>query len=99
MDEVEAWQARPLDALYLNVYMDCIHVMVRDYDAVRECPVLAIGVSPDGLKEVISPANKAGVKCNASTGNHNKATLKTAMPADNKVGSSGVSDMGKVSIV
>ena len=27
-EEVKAWQARPLDAIYPIVYMDCIHVKV-----------------------------------------------------------------------
>ena len=34
-DEVVTWQARPLDALYPIVYLDCIHVKVRDSGAVR----------------------------------------------------------------
>ncbi len=29
-DEVKLWQARPLDAIYAIVYVDCIHVKVRD---------------------------------------------------------------------
>ncbi|MCD6027095.1 MAG: transposase, partial [Solimicrobium sp.] len=43
IDEVKAWQSRPLDAVYPIVYMDCIHVKVRDSGAVR---VKAIGVMP-----------------------------------------------------
>jgi hypothetical protein len=35
MDEAKAWQARPLDALYPIVYLDCIHVKTRDAGAVR----------------------------------------------------------------
>ena len=35
IDEVKAWQSRPLDALYTIVYLDCIHVKVRDTGAVR----------------------------------------------------------------
>jgi len=35
LDEVKTWQSRPLDALYPIVYMDCIHVKVRDSGAVR----------------------------------------------------------------
>lgn len=35
MEEVKAWQARPLDALYPIVYLDCIHAKVRDAGAVR----------------------------------------------------------------
>ncbi len=33
MEEVKAWQARPLDALYPIVYLDCIHVKARDSGA------------------------------------------------------------------
>src|SRR3990170_8153412 len=45
MDEVKAWQARPLDALYPIVYLDCIHVKARDNGAVRVKAVyLALGV-------------------------------------------------------
>ena len=29
-DEVKLWQARPLDAIYAIVYVNCIHVKVRD---------------------------------------------------------------------
>jgi putative transposase len=29
MEEVKAWQVRPLDALYPIVYLDCIHAKVR----------------------------------------------------------------------
>ena len=32
-DEVKLWQARPLDALYPILYLDCIHVKVRDAGA------------------------------------------------------------------
>lgn len=34
-DEVKLWQARPLDALYPTLYLDCIHVKVRDAGVVR----------------------------------------------------------------
>jgi len=52
-DEVKAWQARPLDAIYPIVYMDCIHVKVRD-GAVRVRAVyLAIGITMNGEKEVL----------------------------------------------
>ncbi|WP_210542885.1 IS256 family transposase [Rhodoferax sp. PAMC 29310] len=54
MDEVKAWQSRPLEALYPIVYMDCIHVKVRDNGTVRvKALYLAIGVNLDGLKEVL----------------------------------------------
>ncbi len=54
MEEVKGWQSRPLDALYPIVYMDCIHVKVRDSGAVRtKALYLAIGVNLDGIKEVL----------------------------------------------
>ena len=30
LDEVKHWQSRPLDAVYPIVYLDCIHVKIRD---------------------------------------------------------------------
>ena len=54
MDEVTAWQARPLEALYPIVYLDCIHAKVRDAGAVRVKAVyLALGVNLDGTKELL----------------------------------------------
>lgn len=54
MDEVKAWQSRPLDELYPIVYMDSIHVKVRDNGAVRvKALYLAIGVNLADIKEVL----------------------------------------------
>jgi putative transposase len=53
-DEVKAWQSRPLDPVYPVVYLDCIHVKVRDTGSVRAKAVyLAIGINMDGEKEVL----------------------------------------------
>jgi len=53
-EDVKVWQARPLDLLYPILYLDCIHVKVRDAGAVRTKAVyLAIGVNMDGHKEVL----------------------------------------------
>jgi len=53
-DEVKAWQSRPLDPVYPIVYLDCIHVKVRDTGAVRVKAVyLAIGINMCGEKEVL----------------------------------------------
>ncbi len=54
MDEVKAWQVRPLDALYPIVYLDCIHAKVRDDGTVRVKAVyLALGVNLNGEKELL----------------------------------------------
>lgn len=53
-EDVKLWQARPLDAVYPILYLDCIHVKVRDSGAVRTKAVyLAIGVNMEGHKEVL----------------------------------------------
>jgi putative transposase len=52
-DEVKAWQARPLDAIYPIVYMDCIHVKVRDGAVRVKAVYLAIGITMAGEKEVL----------------------------------------------
>ena len=53
-DEVKVWQSRPLDALYPIVYLDCIHVKVRDAGTVRAKAVyLALGINMSGEKELL----------------------------------------------
>jgi len=53
-DEVKTWQSRPLDALYPIVYLDCIHVKVRDTGTVRAKAVyLALGINMAGEKELL----------------------------------------------
>jgi putative transposase len=54
IEEVTAWQSRPLDALYPIVYLDCIHVKVRDAGAVRiKAVYLVLGVNLQGEKELM----------------------------------------------
>lgn len=54
IDEVKTWQSRPLDTLYPIVYLDCIHVKVRDTGAVRVKAVyLALGINLAGEKELL----------------------------------------------
>lgn len=54
IEEVRAWQNRPLDEVYPIVYMDALQFKVRDGAQVRNKAVyLAIGVNMEGLKEVL----------------------------------------------
>jgi putative transposase len=54
VEEVKAWQSRPLDSVYPIVYLDCIHVKVRDSGVVKAKAVyLAIGIDMTGNKEVL----------------------------------------------
>jgi putative transposase len=53
-DEVRQWQGRPLDAVYPILYLDCIHVKVRDSGSVSTKAVyLALGVTMSGVKELL----------------------------------------------
>ena len=53
VDEVKAWQARPLDPVYPIVYLDCIHVKVREGAVRVKAVYLAIGVTMAGEKEML----------------------------------------------
>jgi len=54
MEDVKQWQSRPLDAVYPVIYLDCIHVKIRDAGAVRTKAVyLAFGINMQGEKEVL----------------------------------------------
>ncbi|GBQ19614.1 transposase [Gluconacetobacter sacchari DSM 12717] len=54
LDEVAAWQNRPLEAVYPVVFFDALRVKIRDESVVRNKPVhIALGVRADGTKEVL----------------------------------------------
>ena len=53
IEEVKAWQSRPLDSIYPIVYLDCIHVKVRDGSVRVKAVYLAIGLNMAGEKEVL----------------------------------------------
>ena len=52
-DEVKAWRGRPLDTVYPIVYMDCLHVKVREGAVRVKAVYLAIGITLNGEKEVL----------------------------------------------
>jgi putative transposase len=54
IDEVRAWQSRPLDPLYPILYLDALVVKVKGQGRVSNKAIyLAIGVNCSGLKEVL----------------------------------------------
>ena len=54
LEEVKAWQGRPLDAVYPIVYLDALVIKVRDQGTVtNKSAYLAIGVNMAGTKEVL----------------------------------------------
>ena len=54
LDELAAWQSRPLESVYAVVYFDAVRVKVRDEGLVRNKAVyLAIGCTCDGFKQIL----------------------------------------------
>ena len=54
VDEVSAWQSRPLDRVWPIVYLDALVVKVRDQGVVQnKSAYVALGVGVDGIKEIL----------------------------------------------
>jgi putative transposase len=54
LDEISAWQNRPLEAVYPVVFFDALRVKIRDEGLVRNKAVhIALGVRADGGKEIL----------------------------------------------
>lgn len=54
LEEVKAWQSRPLEELYPIIYLDALVIKVRDGHQVRNRAAhLAVGVDLDGAKHVL----------------------------------------------
>lgn len=54
LEEVKAWQSRPLEAVYPIVYLDALYVKMRHEGRVENRAVyVAIGVTMEGRKEVL----------------------------------------------
>lgn len=54
LDEVRAWQSRPLDALYPIVYLDALQVKIKsDGRIANKAIYLAVGINLQGHKEVL----------------------------------------------
>ncbi len=54
MEEVRAWQNRPLDTVYPVLYLDALQVKVRTHGRViNKAIYLAFGVTLEGLKDVL----------------------------------------------
>lgn len=54
LEEVAAWQARPLEPVYPLVFFDALRIKIRDEGLVRNKAVhIALGVRHDGGKEIL----------------------------------------------
>ena len=54
IDEVRVWQNRPLESVYVVVYLDCIVVKVREQGRViNKAIYIALGINRSGYKELL----------------------------------------------
>lgn len=54
LEEVEAWQSRPLEPLYPIVYLDALHLKLRSGAHVQTCAVyVALALNLEGQKELL----------------------------------------------
>jgi putative transposase len=54
LEDVRAWQSRPLDRVYPIVYLDALHVKRRENGHVQTSAVyLALGITVDGTKDLL----------------------------------------------
>jgi len=54
LEDVKAWQSRPLDAVYPMVYLDAIHVKMRSSGHVQNTAVyVALAINMEGNKELL----------------------------------------------
>jgi transposase-like protein len=54
IDQVHAWQNRPLDDVYPIIYLDCIVVKIRqDNQVMNKAVYIALGINSEGYKELM----------------------------------------------
>ena len=54
VEEVQAWQSRPIEAVWTIVYLDALVLKIRDQGVVaNKSAYLAMGINPDGDKEIL----------------------------------------------
>lgn len=54
LEEIAAWRARPLEAIYPIVYLDCLMVkMTEDRSVTARACYLAVGVTLDGQRDIL----------------------------------------------
>jgi transposase-like protein len=53
MDGMAEWQSRPLDPVYPVIFIDCIHVKVRDGQVANRPIYVALAVTVDGTRDIL----------------------------------------------
>lgn len=53
MDGMAEWQSRPLDPVYPVLFIDCIHVKIRDGNVANRPIYVVMGVTVDGTRDIL----------------------------------------------
>jgi putative transposase len=53
LEELAAWQSRPLDAVYPVIFIDAIHVKIRDGKVANRPVYTVVGVTVDGERDIL----------------------------------------------
>lgn len=53
LEEMVAWQSRPLDEVYPVVFIDAIQVMIRDGQVANRPVYTVVGVTVDGMRDIL----------------------------------------------
>jgi transposase-like protein len=68
IEEMQAWQQRPLDEIYAAVFIDAVVVKVRDGQVASRPIYAAIGVTLAGEKDILGLwAGTGGEGCGTAT--------------------------------
>ncbi|MER7960280.1 IS256 family transposase, partial [Streptomyces sp. NPDC096030] len=53
LDSMAEWRTRPLDSVYPVVFIDCVHVKIRDGQVANRPVYVAVAVTADGYREIL----------------------------------------------
>ena len=53
LDTMSEWQSRPLDSVYPVIFIDCVHVKIRDGQVANRPVYVALATTADGGKDVL----------------------------------------------
>jgi transposase-like protein len=53
IEGMSEWQNRPLDSVYPVIFVDCIHVKIRDGQVANRPIYMALAVTCDGMREIL----------------------------------------------
>ena len=58
LEEMVAWQSRPLDEVYPVVFIDAIQVKIRDGQVANRPVYTVVGVTVDGMRDIARPVGR-----------------------------------------